>query len=113
MLPDLLHGEERKVWGDGGYQGQGDVIRQAAPQAQDMTCRRTRFKNYVDEEARRKNTTKSQSASQGGAPVPHPEARLRIREGAFPRLEEEPQSLRGLRAGEPVPARKRLAPLGA
>jgi hypothetical protein len=19
MLPDLLHGEERKVWGDGGY----------------------------------------------------------------------------------------------
>jgi IS5 family transposase len=24
-----------------------------------MTCRRTKFKNYVDEEARRKNTTKS------------------------------------------------------
>ena len=23
MLPDLLHGEERKVWGDGAYQGQG------------------------------------------------------------------------------------------
>ena len=22
MLPGLLHGEERKVWGDGGYQGQ-------------------------------------------------------------------------------------------
>jgi len=21
MLPELLHGEERKVWGDGGYQG--------------------------------------------------------------------------------------------
>ena len=31
MLPDLLHGEERKVWGDGAYQGQGDVIRQAVP----------------------------------------------------------------------------------
>ena len=59
MLPDLLHGEERKVWGDGGYQGQTEVIRQAAPHAQDMTCRRTRFRNYVDEEARRKNTTKS------------------------------------------------------
>src|ERR1700691_1082419 len=26
MLADLLHGEERKVWGDAGYQGQGDVI---------------------------------------------------------------------------------------
>src|SRR6202163_3253212 len=59
MLPDLLHGEERKVWGDAGYQGQGDVIRAAAPHAQDMTCRRTKFKNYVDEAARRKNTTKS------------------------------------------------------
>lgn len=23
MLPDLLHGEERKVWGDGAYQGAG------------------------------------------------------------------------------------------
>jgi transposase, IS5 family len=59
MLPDLLHGEERKVWGDGGYQGQTEAIKQAAPHAQDMTCKRTRFKNYVDEEARRKNTTKS------------------------------------------------------
>jgi transposase, IS5 family len=59
MLPDLLHGEERKVWGDGGYQGQTEAIREAVPHAQDMTCRRTKFKNYVDEEAKRKNTTKS------------------------------------------------------
>jgi len=59
MLPDLLHGEERKVWGDGGYQGQTEAIKQAAPFAQDMTCKRTKFKNYVDEQAKRKNTTKS------------------------------------------------------
>ena len=59
MLPDLLHGEERKVWGDGGYQGQAKAIRQAAPKAQDMTCKRTKFKNYVDEAAKKKNTTKS------------------------------------------------------
>jgi len=59
MLPDLLHGEETKVWGDGGYQGQTKAIKQAAPKAQDMTCRRTKFKNYVDQQARRKNTTKS------------------------------------------------------
>src|SRR3984957_10881240 len=59
MLPNLLHGEERKVWGNGGYRGQTDSIHQAAPHAQDMTYRRTKFKNYVDEEARRKNTTKS------------------------------------------------------
>jgi IS5 family transposase len=42
MLPDLLHGNERKVWGDGGYQGQSEAIRAAAPKAQDMTCRRIR-----------------------------------------------------------------------
>jgi len=59
MLPDLLHGEERKVWGDGGYQGQTKAIQQAAPKAQDMTCRRTKFKDYVDEVAKKKNTTKS------------------------------------------------------
>jgi len=68
MLPDLLHGEERKVWGDAGYQGQGDTIREAAPHAQDMTCRRTKFKNYVDQEAKRKNTTKSRVR----AKVEHP-----------------------------------------
>lgn len=58
-LSSVLHDEERKVWGDGAYQGQAGVIREAAPHAQDMTCRRMKFKNYVDEEARRKNTTKS------------------------------------------------------
>jgi transposase, IS5 family len=33
LLPDLLHGEERKICGDGGYQGQGKAIRNAAPKA--------------------------------------------------------------------------------
>jgi len=68
MLPDLLHGEERKVWGDGAYQGQGDVIRQAAPQAQDMTSRRVRYKNFVDELQRAKNRVKARVR----AKVEHP-----------------------------------------
>ena len=59
MLPHLLHGKETKVWGDGGYQGQRKAIRQAAPKAKNMTCRRTRFKQYVDELQRAKNRTKS------------------------------------------------------
>jgi IS5 family transposase len=59
MLPDLLHGDEKKVWGDAGYQGQTEAIHEAAPKAQDMTCRRTKYKNHVNEEARRKNTTKA------------------------------------------------------
>jgi transposase, IS5 family len=68
MLPDLLHGEERKVWGDGGYQGQTEVIRGAAPRAQDMTCRRIRYKHHVDQLQRRKNTTKARVR----AKVEHP-----------------------------------------
>src|SRR6266567_7150499 len=59
LLPDLLHGAERKVWGDAGYQGQSEAIREAAPHAQDMTCRRTKFKDGIDEEERAKNRTKS------------------------------------------------------
>ena len=59
VLPELLHGEERKVWGDGGYQGQTEAIRQAAPKAQDMTCKRTRYKDRVDQLQRAKNRSKS------------------------------------------------------
>jgi transposase, IS5 family len=59
MLPELLHGEERKVWGDGGYQGQTEAIKEAAPKAQDMTCRRTKFKDYEDELQKKKNRSKS------------------------------------------------------
>ncbi len=58
-LPDLLHGEETRVWGDSAYQGQGEVIKQCAPQAQDMTNRRYRRKGVVDEVERGKNKTKS------------------------------------------------------
>jgi IS5 family transposase len=68
MLPDLLHGKEKKVWGDAGYQGQTEAIHEAAPDAQDMTNRRTKFKNYVDETGKRKNRTKSRVR----AKVEHP-----------------------------------------
>src|SRR5271157_5360333 len=60
VLPELLHGEERRVWGDGAYQGQTEVIRQGAPRAQDYTQRRCRYKGQiVDEVAWAKNRTKS------------------------------------------------------
>jgi transposase, IS5 family len=68
MLPDLLHGQERKVWGDGGYQGQAEAIRAAAPEAQDMTCRRTRYNDSVDQLQRAKNRSKSRVR----AKVEHP-----------------------------------------
>ena len=68
MLPDLLHGDECKVWGDGAYQGQGEAIRQAAPRAQDMTSRRVKYKNFVDELQKAKNRVKARVR----AKVEHP-----------------------------------------
>jgi transposase, IS5 family len=59
VLPELLHGEETRVWGDQGYVGQTEVIHECAPQAQDCTHRRYRYKNRVDEVERGKNRTKS------------------------------------------------------
>ena len=63
MLPELLHGEETKVWGDQAYRGQSEVIQEHAPRAQDCTQRRYRYKNHVDELERAKNRTKSQVRS--------------------------------------------------
>ena len=63
MMPDLLHGDEKKVWGDAGYQGQTEAIHAAAPKAQDMTSRRARYKDGVDEVERRKNRTKARVRS--------------------------------------------------
>ena len=67
-LPDLLHGEETRVWGDSAYQGQTEVIRKHAPKAMDFTNRRYRYKDTVDEEERVKNKTKSRVR----AKVEHP-----------------------------------------
>jgi IS5 family transposase len=63
MLPDLLHGDEKKVWGDAGYQGQTEKIREAAPAAQDMTSRRVKTKAGVDEVEKGKNRTKARVRS--------------------------------------------------
>ena len=59
MLPELLHGGEKKVWGDAGYQGQTDAIHEIAPHAQDMTSRRVKTKAGADEKEKRKNHTKA------------------------------------------------------
>jgi len=59
LLPDLLHGEETRVWGDQAYRGQRRVIVEHAPRARDFTNRRYRRNGVVDERERAKNRTKS------------------------------------------------------
>ena len=63
ILPYLLHGKEKCVWGDQGYLGQSEVIHQHAPQARDCTHKRYRYKDRIDEVERAKNRTKSRVRS--------------------------------------------------
>jgi len=58
-LADLLHGEETRVWGDSAYTGQGEVLAEHAPQAQDFTHAKGRRNAPLTEEDKRKNRTKS------------------------------------------------------
>lgn len=41
-LPQLLHGEERRVYGDSAYASQQELIASKAPHAKDFTNQRTR-----------------------------------------------------------------------
>ena len=59
VLEDLLHGEETRVWGDSAYTGQTEVIRQAAPYAQDFTHAKGRRNQPLSEAAKARNRTKS------------------------------------------------------
>ena len=58
-LPELLHGAERRVYGDSAYASQKTLIQGKAPKAQDFTNQRTRRGGVVDEAVRAKNRNKS------------------------------------------------------
>lgn len=60
-LPDLLHGDETRVYGDRGYQGCTQLIKDAAPQAKDFTNRRVRQPWGEDQVARAKNRNKNRT----------------------------------------------------
>jgi IS5 family transposase len=58
-LPDLLHGAERRVYGDSAYASQKELIGSKAPNARDFTNQRTKRNGIVDEVERAKNRNKS------------------------------------------------------
>ena len=68
VLPDLLHGNETRVWGDSAYTGQGDIIRKEAPHARDFTQKKGCRNKPLSEEERSRNRTKSKVR----AKVEHP-----------------------------------------
>jgi len=58
-LPDLLHGNEQRVYGDSAYASQKALIEAKAPQARDFTNQRVRKGGEIDEAQRSKNRSKS------------------------------------------------------
>jgi transposase, IS5 family len=69
VLPDLLHGNETRVWGDQAHRGRRAVIREHAPKASDFTNRRYRHRGVVDEVERAKNRTKSKVRARVEHPI--------------------------------------------
>ena len=67
-LADLLRGDEKRVYGDRSYQGCGEIIKAAAPEARDFTNRRVRQPWGEDEAERLRNRTKSRTRAR----VEHP-----------------------------------------
>ena len=62
-LPDLLHGQERRVYGDSAYASQKKLIAGKAPKAKDFTNQRVKKGGIVDEVVKGKNRNKSRIRS--------------------------------------------------
>ena len=58
-LPNLLHGNEQRVYGDSAYASQKPLIQTKAPKAKDFTNQRVRKAGEIDEVERSKNRSKS------------------------------------------------------
>jgi transposase, IS5 family len=58
-LPDLLHGNETRIWGDSAYMGQKATIEKCAPNAKDFTNKRARRNRPLTEDEIAANCTKS------------------------------------------------------
>jgi IS5 family transposase len=59
VLPDLLHGNETRVWGDAAYSGQRAVIQHHAPKAQSFIQVKAHRHRPLSETERARNRTKS------------------------------------------------------
>jgi IS5 family transposase len=59
VLPDLLHGGERRVYGDSAYTGQRDVIAEVAANARDFTQARAARERVLTGQEQAANRTKS------------------------------------------------------
>ena len=68
VIGALLHGEERGVWGDSAYRGQGKVIREVAPQAREFIQEKGARHRPLSQAQRARKRTQSKVRSK----VEHP-----------------------------------------
>jgi len=68
VLPELLHGDETRVWGDSAYAGQGKAMRAVAPRALDCTNKKASRHRALNPRERLANKNKSRIR----AKVEHP-----------------------------------------
>jgi len=61
VLPELLHGDETRVWGDSAYRGQTAVIREKAPCAAGFTQPHSSRAKNLSKQQRKSNRTKSRT----------------------------------------------------
>ena len=59
ILPDLLHGDETRVWGDSAYAGQKTAMKEAAPNARDFTQKKASRHRQLSDAEQKQNRTKS------------------------------------------------------
>jgi IS5 family transposase len=59
LLPDLLHGDETRVWGDSAYTGQQAAMKAAAPNARDFTQKKAARNRPISDIEQSRNRTKS------------------------------------------------------
>jgi len=63
VLGDLLHGEERRVWGDSAYAGQTTILNACSPKARDFTHKRGNRYRQLTKAERSANRYKSKIRS--------------------------------------------------
>ncbi|HNN77225.1 MAG TPA: IS5 family transposase [Leptospiraceae bacterium] len=68
MIPELLHGNERRLYGDSAYSNQKEKIRQHAPHAKDFTNKRAYRNAPLSDREKEKNRRKSAVRSLGETP---------------------------------------------
>ncbi len=114
LLEDLLHGEERRVYGDSAYASQKALIRDHAPHARDFTNQRVRKQGGGGRGRAQPEPQQVQGPCPGRARVRGGEASVGLCQGALPRAGQERQpQLRGTGAGELVPGACPIGRIGA